>query len=377
MIDRTITVPYFDLSLYGLERYYYNPYCYIDEAGNLRGIQQKGTPESAYDKITVMHPFIVATELYMFEYDQAQVGKGASYKSDPEAFEEIISWSQGAGSSFMDFWEFGTNLNYYVNYEYPLAYEGWGSTSDQVLIEDGDVLSVHMITGNASGSRFGFFAVNDTNKQYDKGTEIIDSYTLNQGEKLELTLYWTATTADYSTGYETIANKELYWIEEGDESDDVRTWNATKLGEIPPAVDPEEEEENSVPVMRTNSKGVVTISTVGVEPGTYYLAAPGGWTEGGAVDNDGFKSSGGETGPALFKLTVLPYEGKLGDVNGDGKINVTDAMVALRYAVKKITANDLNVEAADVNSDGKVNVTDAMQILRFAVKKITEFKPAK
>ena len=68
---------------------------------------------------------------------------------------------------------------------------------------------------------------------------------------------------------------------------------------------------------------------------------------------------------------------KLGDVNGDGKINVTDAMVALRYAVKKITANDLIVEAADVNSDGKVNVTDAMQILRYAVKKITEFKPAK
>ena len=65
------------------------------------------------------------------------------------------------------------------------------------------------------------------------------------------------------------------------------------------------------------------------------------------------------------------------DLNGDGKINVTDAMVVLRYAVKKITANDLTVEAADVNSDGKVNVTDAMQILRFAVKKITEFKPAK
>lgn len=371
MIDRTITVPYFDLSLYGLERYYYNPYCYIDEAGNLRGIQQKGTPESAYDKITVMHAFIVATELYMFEYDQAQVGKGTSYKADPEAFEDIISWSQGAGSSFMDFWEFGTNLNYYVNYEYPLAYVGWGSTSDQVLIENGDVLSVHMITGNASGSRFGFFAVNDTNKQYDKGTEIIDSYTLNQGEKVELTLYWTATTADYSTGYETIANKELYWIEEGDESDDIRTWNATKLGEIPPAVDPEEEGYAPVPVMRTNSKGVVTISTAGVEPGTYYLAAPGGWTAGGAVDNDGFKSAGGETGPALFKLTVEPYEGKLGDVNGDGIIASDDATQILRY-VAKLTA-EINESVADANGDGFVASDDATLISRYVAKLIDSF----
>ena len=371
MIDRTITVPYFDLSMYGLERYYYNPYCYVDEAGNLRGIQQKGTPESAYDKITVMHAFIVATELYMFEYDQAQVGKGTSYEADPEAFEDIISWSQGAGSSFMDFWEFGTNLNYYVNYEYPLAYTGWGSTSDQVLIKNGDVLSVHMITGNASGSRFGFFAVNDSNRQYDKGTEIIDSYTLNQGEKLELTLYWTATTADYSTGYETIANKGLYWIEEGNESDNIRDWNATKLGEIPPAVDPEEEEDDPVPVMQTNNKGVVTISTVGVEPGTYYLAAPGGWTEGGAVDNDGFKSSGGEAGPAVFKLIVNEYEGKLGDVNGDSQITGNDALFVLQYVANVIT--DVNESDADVNGDGLVSGNDALLILQYVAGMFNEF----
>lgn len=67
----------------------------------------------------------------------------------------------------------------------------------------------------------------------------------------------------------------------------------------------------------------------------------------------------------------------LGDANSDNRINVSDAMVALRYAVKKITAAELNVKASDVNSDGKVNVNDAMQILRYAVKKITEFKPAK
>lgn len=63
----------------------------------------------------------------------------------------------------------------------------------------------------------------------------------------------------------------------------------------------------------------------------------------------------------------------LGDVNGDGKVNVTDAMVTLRFAVKKITKDDLIADAADVNGDGKINVTDAMQILRYAVKKIVSF----
>ena len=192
---------------------------------------------------------------------------------------------------------------------------------------------------------------------------------------MELTLYWTATTADYSTGYETIANKELYWIAEGDESDDVRTWNATKLGEIPPAVDPEEEEDAPVPVMRTNNKGIVTISTAGVEPGTYYLAAPGGWTAGGAVDNDGFKSAGGETGPALFKLTVEPYEGKLGDVNGDTQITGADATLISQY-IAKLTQN-VNESVADVNGDGNVTGADATLISQFIAKLIDAFPNAK
>ena len=358
MLDKTFTVPYFDLSLYGLERYYYNPYCYVDENGNLRGIQQAGTPESAYDKITIMHAFIAATELYYYGYDQAQVGKGLSCKASPEAFQKAISWSQGAGSSFMDFWDFGTNLNYYLNYEYPLGYPGWGSTSDQILIQNGDVLSIHMITGNASGSRFGFFVVNDTDKKYTS-SDVIDAYEVDQGEKLNLTLYWTSTTADYSTGYERIAGKELYWIEAGNEEADVRDWNRTDFGNTTAAK------------LVTDANGNVTISTVGLEPGTYYLAALGGWTAGGAVDNAGFQSAGGETGPALFKLTVNEYEGQLGDVNGDTQITGKDATMILQYVVK--IATGINEAIADVNGDGSVTGKDATLILQYIAKVISAF----
>ncbi|MBR2310458.1 MAG: dockerin type I repeat-containing protein [Oscillospiraceae bacterium] len=361
MLDKTFTVPYFDLSLYGLERYYYNPYCYVDENGNLRGIQQVGTPESAYDNITIMHAFIVATELYYYGYDQAEVGQGRSYKADPDAFEDAISWSQGAGSSFMNFWDFGTNLNYYLNYVYPLGYPGWGSTSDQILIQDGDVLSIHMITGNASGSRFGFFVVNDTDKKYTT-SDVIDTYEVDQGEKLNLTLYWTSTTADYSTGYERIAGKELYWIEAGDQEADVREWNRTDFGNTTAAK------------LVTDSNGNVTISTVGLEPGTYYLAALGGWTEGGAVDNAGFQSAGGETGPALFKLTVNEYEGKLGDVNGDTTIDAGDASEILKYYAGLTTS--INAGIADVNGDNTVDAGDASEILKYYAGLITGFAAA-
>ena len=343
----------------------------MDEEGNLRGIQQVGTPESAYDNITIMHAFIAVTEIFYFGMDEDAVGKGLSYSEDPEVFEEAISWSQGAGSSFMDFWAFGTNLNYYLNYVYPLGYPGWGSTSDQILIEDGDVISVHMITGNASGSRFGFFVANDTDKKFTED-DVVDSYEVDQGEKVELTLYWTATTGDYSTGYETIANKELYWIDEGNatNTNDVRTWNKTKLGVEPAPVDPEEEDE-SEPVMYTNSNGIVTISTVGVEPGTYYIAAPGGWTAGGAVDNAGFTSAGGETGPAVFKLTVHPYEGKLGDVDGDTVITGADAALVSRYVANLTT--DVNESEADVDGDGFVTGADAALISRYVANLIDSF----
>jgi hypothetical protein len=110
---------------------------------------------------------------------------------------------------------------------------------------------------------------------------------------------------------------------------------------------------------------------VGVAPGTYYIAAPGGWTAGGAVDNAGFKSAGGETGPALFKLTVNPYEGKLGDVDGDSIVTGADVLLVRKY-IAKLTA-DVNEAVADVDGDGQVTGSDALLIRKYIAKLITEF----
>lgn len=66
----------------------------------------------------------------------------------------------------------------------------------------------------------------------------------------------------------------------------------------------------------------------------------------------------------------------LGDVNGNGKVDSTDARLVLQYAVKKITTLKVS-SAADVNGDGKINSTDARLILQYAVKKIDKFPAQK
>jgi hypothetical protein len=70
---------------------------------------------------------------------------------------------------------------------------------------------------------------------------------------------------------------------------------------------------------------------------------------------------------------VGPPPGTLGDLNGDGKVNVQDATTSLRIAVGSIIPTDAQKAAGDVNHDGKWNVQDTTLILRFAVGAITAF----
>ena len=54
---------------------------------------------------------------------------------------------------------------------------------------------------------------------------------------------------------------------------------------------------------------------------------------------------------------------QLGDVNGDGQIDVQDVMLAVRFALNEITPDPLEKFAADVNRDGTVDVEDVVQIV--------------
>ena len=57
-----------------------------------------------------------------------------------------------------------------------------------------------------------------------------------------------------------------------------------------------------------------------------------------------------------------------GDVDGNGEINVSDARLALRAAVKLDTLTGAFFTSADVDFSGDISVSDARLILRAAVK---------
>ncbi len=71
----------------------------------------------------------------------------------------------------------------------------------------------------------------------------------------------------------------------------------------------------------------------------------------------------GELGTGYAKIANINNV-KLGDVNGDGKINSLDAAWVLKHDAMIISLDDTQLDAADVNGDGKVNSLDAAQILK-------------
>ncbi|MGN1112300.1 MAG: dockerin type I domain-containing protein [Acutalibacteraceae bacterium] len=63
-----------------------------------------------------------------------------------------------------------------------------------------------------------------------------------------------------------------------------------------------------------------------------------------------------------FKRSVIP-----GDVNGDGKVNVLDAIMAQKYSLSLLSLDDKALKAADVSGDGKVSIQDALLIQKMVL----------
>ena len=77
-------------------------------------------------------------------------------------------------------------------------------------------------------------------------------------------------------------------------------------------------------------------------------------------------ASHGQVGMPSSPITLDKPAYTLGDVNGDGKINVMD-IVAVRRIIAKDTDNPCNELAADVNQDGKIDVLDIVSIRQIIV----------
>ena len=72
-----------------------------------------------------------------------------------------------------------------------------------------------------------------------------------------------------------------------------------------------------------------------------------------------------------FMISSQKEEGEvmLGDINGDGRINLVDLMQCLNHVGRKESLNGKALLAADINQDGGVNLVDLMRLLNFVGRK--------
>ena len=328
MALKKVTVPYFDLELYGLENFYFASENYGPASGDPTGgpgsALDPGTKEFAYGKITMLHLFIYATEVYYLGIDPADAGKGYLANNGIMGT-DIFNYSGSTGSIFLqNIWNYDLNLNYYLNYEYPLASAGWGSTCDQILLRDGDIVTLGHF------SDWSFF--NDTTSIFNY--IVADKTDPVQGDKIKLELYHAGADmyGSYNTAHTLIDySPSVYCTPVNDiVSGDVTTWQY---------------------VGNAEADGSLVVDTSTLAPGEYIFALAGQ----PGKENSGVICST----PGGIRLTIHEKPVVKGDLNGDGVINSTDVM-ALFNAIN--SGDDLDATVADVNGDGVIDARDVMAL---------------
>lgn len=275
------------------------------------------------DDLTVLHLYLYTHEKHYYE--------GA---------EQLASCASGAPGSifFTWFWGHDCNLNYYVNGEYPLAYDGWGATADTIVIEPGDFVDIMMFSSwdFYSDSGAGFHNFFDENG-------IVHEMTFEEGEEAEFMLKrgYGNINIGGATEYVSVGNVPVYYSQSGVYAED--------------ALETESDENGNVSITFPSS-------------GTWYV-----WMDGqkGIDFPNAVVSS-----PAYLEITVESSIVK-GDISGDGEVAPADAAFAYAAYNGAKELSDEQKAAADVNGDGEITPADAALIYAFYNGKITEFPSGK
>lgn len=154
-----VTVPYFDLELYGLREYYRYPAHTVTTDDGTDVIYD--TSAGVIQRPTALHAVIWLLERYYYGLPESQCGKGAAKAKNfansgkamtdlkggkyTNEYDALLLAAQGAMSLYLsNFWGHDANLMYFRNHTFPLMYEGFGSTLDYQLLSDGDTLDFSM-----------------------------------------------------------------------------------------------------------------------------------------------------------------------------------------------------------------------------------------
>ena len=64
---------------------------------------------------------------------------------------------------------------------------------------------------------------------------------------------------------------------------------------------------------------------------------------------------------------------KIGDINGDGEVDIADAILIMKYDAGLTVIDDTVNKAADVNQDGEIDIADAILIMKYDAGLIDKF----
>ena len=122
-------------------------------------LETYGLGEYLYDEDGDETPDLTALQLVIYAHENLYGGSWSD-----------VTFTGGPGSSYFQGGIFGfdENLNYYLNGEYPLAGEGWGATSDQIVLEAGDYLDIASFSSwdFYQDSNYGFHFFADENDSF-------------------------------------------------------------------------------------------------------------------------------------------------------------------------------------------------------------------
>ena len=507
LCHKAITVPYFDLANYGLEEFYR----YHTENG-----EGKYIDENIVQRPTGLHLYLYLLERYFIGLPEEKCCKGA-YPRDA-----LASFKLGEDVCYMDetpaytadsfaaltitgsptslymanFWGHDENLMYYRNHCYPYMSPGWGSTSDYIVLSDGDTWDVAMFTNWSFWSSGGAFTCFDQ-----------DEYSVRPGTQMTVNTQAYGTTFEGSDFYP-FSNLDVFlyndkWEQIGqykEAADGKSTFSftapteegtyylvgmdpnrtipkddsgGTNYAKIAPATailnvaaDAELERpfrdaavnDEKLAAKNTSYEGITTLTsadgqTTYKEVPKYHVTVPESaetvtvtYNKDVDIRHDGAtvyayevefaatavnRAAAQASGYTLTPITLensytrntdgtqtvlMPVTGyvrnedgsgkaitlsaptdknsapialftfeyaktepdvKYGDMNNDGTVDVSDAMLVCQIYLGNATPTDAQKLAADVSGDGKVDVSDAMMICQFYLGNITEFPAEK
>lgn len=503
LCHKAITVPYFDLASYGLEEFYR----YHTENG-----EGKYIDENIVQRPTGLHLYLYLLERYFIGLPEEECCKGkygrdklASFKLEDDvlymdeapaytadSFAALTITGSPTSLYMANFWGHDENLMYYRNHCYPYMSPGWGSTSDYIVLSDGDTWDVAMFTNWSFWSSGGAFTSFDkdaynarpgmeltVNTQaygttfegsdfypfsnldvflYNSNWEQIEQY--KEAADRKSTFSFTAPTEEgtyYLVGFD--PNRKIPTDDSGG-TDYAKIAPATAILNV--AADAELERpfqdtavnDEKLAAKNTSYEGITTLTsadgqTTYEEVPKYHVTVPEGaetvavtynkdvsinhsdatvyayeveltatavsraaaqasgytlkpitlensytcnadGTQTVRMPVTGYVRSADGSGKAItlqaasdkssapialftFEYAKTEPDVKYGDVDGDGRISVKDAMTVCQIYLDYIEATDTQKTAADVDGDDRISVKDAMLICQYYLEYITEF----